>query len=206
MQPLASNFLGETATAVNTETSRIREVKLNPPKLFTGKREDLKKFLQDISLYILVNDKIYNTNTKKITFALSFMNEGDAASWKEQLLEEAMAQPDLNLGTWKQFKDDLEEAFKPYDALRDALKEMKTLQMGNNLIEKHITKFKMLVTRSGLDTTSAAVINYFRESLNIPLQQRILSLKNPPKTLKEWYDWAAKLDNNKKKKKEEPTR
>jgi hypothetical protein len=54
----------------------------------------------------------------------------------------------------------------------------------------------MLVTRSGLDTTSAAVIDYFRESLNIPLQRRILSLENPPKTLKDWYDWAAKLDNN----------
>ena len=35
--------------------------------------------------------KIYNTDTKKIAFALSFMNEGDAASWKEQLLEEEMA-------------------------------------------------------------------------------------------------------------------
>ena len=127
MQPLASNFLGETATTVNTETSRIREVKLNLLKPFTGKREDLKKFLQDTSLYILVNDKIYNTDTKKIAFALSFMNKGDAASWKEQLLEEAMAQPDLNLGTWKQFKDNLEEAFKPYDAPGDALEEIKTL-------------------------------------------------------------------------------
>ena len=29
MQPLASYFLGETATAVDTETSRIREVKQN---------------------------------------------------------------------------------------------------------------------------------------------------------------------------------
>ena len=177
MQPLASNFLGETATAVNTETSRIREVKLNLPKLFTRKREDLKKFLQDTSLYILVNDKIYNTDMKKIAFVLSFMNKGDVASWKEQLLEEAMVQPDLNLGTWKQFKDNLKEAFKPYDVSGDALKEMKTLWMGNNSIEEHIIKFKMLVTRSGLDTTSAAVIDYFRESLNIPLQRQILSLE-----------------------------
>ena len=161
----------EMSPDIDTETSRIREVKLNLPKLFTEKRKDLKKFLQDTSLYILVNDKIYNTNTKKIAFALSFMNEGDTASWKEQLLEEAMAQPDLNLGTWKQFKDDLEEAFKPYDAPGDTLEEMKTLQMGNNSIEGHIAKFKMLVTRSRLDTTSVAVIDYFRKSLNIPLQQ-----------------------------------
>jgi hypothetical protein len=194
MQP--SNFFEGASTAVDDRTSKVREVKMNPPKPFTGKREDLKKFLQDTSLYILVNDKIYDTDVKKIAFALSFMNEGDAASWKEQILEEAMALPSLDLGTWKQFKDNLEEAFKPYDAPGDALEEMKTLRMGNNSIEEHVAKFKMLVTRSGLDTASAAVIDYFRESLNIPLQRRILSLENPPKTLKEWYDWAAKLDNN----------
>ena len=54
----------------------------------------------------------------------------------------------------------------------------------------------MAVTKSTLDSTSPAVIDYYRESLNIPLQRRILSLENPPKTLQEWYDWAAKLDNN----------
>ena len=70
MQPLASNFFGETATTVDTETSKIRKVKLNLLKAFMEKREDLKKFLQETSLYILINDKIYNTNTKKITFTL----------------------------------------------------------------------------------------------------------------------------------------
>jgi hypothetical protein len=194
-QGQSSNLFGTTPLK-DDEVSKSREVKLNPPKAFTGKREDLKKFLQDTSLYLLVNDKVYDTDIKKIAFALSFMNEGDAASWKEQLLEDAMALPSLDLGTWTQFKASLEDSFKPYDAPGDALEEMKALRMGNNSIEEHTAKFKMLVTRSGLDTTSAAVIDYFRESLNIPLQRRILSLENPPKTLKEWYDWAAKLDNN----------
>ena len=89
---------------------------------------------------------------------------------EEQLLEDAMALPILDLGTWKDFKDNQEDAFKPYDAPGDALKEMKTLRMGNNLIKEHIAKIKMLVTRSELHTASAAVIDFFRESLNIPLQ------------------------------------
>ena len=38
--------------------------------------------------------------------------------------------------------------------------------------------------------------NYFRDLLSIPLQRKILNLENPPKTLKEWYDWAQKIDNN----------
>ena len=73
---------------------------------------------------------------------------------------------------------------------------MKNLRMGNGSIEEHNARFKMIVTKSKLDATSSAVIDYYRETLNLPLQRRILSLENPPKTLQEWYDWAAKLDNN----------
>ena len=144
----------------------------------------------------MVNSKVYDTDVKKIMFALSFMNEGDAASWKEQLLEDAMALPTFDLGTWAQFKKDLNNAFKPYDAPGDAQEEMKSIRMGNNMIEEHITRFKMLVTTSDLDNNSPAIVNYFRDSLSIPLQQKILNLENPPKTLKYWYNWAQKIDNN----------
>ena len=145
---------------------------------------------------MLVNNKVYDTDIKKIAFALSFMNEGDAASWKEQMLEDAMALPTFDLGTWAQFKKDLNDAFKPYDAPGDAWEEMKTIKMGNNTIEEHIARFKILVTTSDLNNNSPAVVDYFRDSLSIPLQRKILNLENPPKTLKEWYDWAQKIDNN----------
>ena len=66
-------------------------IKLNLPKDFFGKREDLKKFLQQVNLYMDVNAKIYHNNMTKIAFVLSFMDEGDTSSWKEQFLEEAMS-------------------------------------------------------------------------------------------------------------------
>ena len=64
------------ALPLTEETTKATEIKLNQPKPFTGKREDLKKFLQDTNLYLLVNNKVYNTDIKKIAFALSFMNKG----------------------------------------------------------------------------------------------------------------------------------
>ena len=138
---------------------------------------------------------MYNHPAKKISFALSFINEGDATSWKEQLLEDVMAKEPFNLGTWDVFEKNLKNVFQPYDAPGDALEEMKILRMGNRSIEEHNAHFKMIITKYGLDKTSPAVIDYYRETLNVPLQRQILSLKNPPKTLQEWYDWAAKLDN-----------
>ena len=118
------------ALPLTKEATKATEIKLNQLKPFTGKWEDLKKFLQDTNLYLLVYNKVYDTNVKKIAFALSFMNEGDAASWKEQLLEDAMALEKFDLGTWAQFKKDLNDAFKPYNAPGDAQEEMKSIKMG----------------------------------------------------------------------------
>ena len=150
-------------------TPKLIELKLSPPKAFTGKREDLKKFLQDVKLYLHVNKKIYDNDDKQILFALSYMNDGDAASGKEQLLEEAMGKDEFTLGVWKTFEKDLREAFQPYDAPGDALEEMKSLRMGNGTIKEHNARFKMIVTKSKLDATSSAVIDYYRETLNLPL-------------------------------------
>ena len=52
---------------------------------------------------------MYNHPAKKISFALSFINEGDAASWKEQLLEDVMAKEPFNLGTWDVFEKNLKK-------------------------------------------------------------------------------------------------
>src|SRR5271168_3681788 len=43
---------------MNDNDSKIKEVKLNPPKPFDGKRENLRKFIQDGELYLMINKKI----------------------------------------------------------------------------------------------------------------------------------------------------
>ena len=123
------------------------------------------------------------------------MDEGDASSWKEQFLEEATSTSPHDYSTWADFERDLKGAFQPFDPPGDALEEIKSLQMGNNLIEDHNAKFWMLLTKFKLNKTSPAVIDYYRETLNLPLQKWLLGLEVPPTTLQEWYDKATKYDN-----------
>src|SRR5271155_859473 len=199
--PLPPTPAPMTDVVMNDNDSKFKEVKLNPPKPFDGKRENLRKFVQDGELYLTINKKIYDDDLKKIGFFLSFMNEGDAASWKEQLLEDALAtaqanNTELNLGSFAQFKHDLQEAFAPYDSPGDALEKMKTLRMKReDSIDKHIAKFRMMVSESKLDRSSPVIIDLFRETLSMPLQKHILTLESPPKKLEDWYDWATKLDH-----------
>ena len=179
----------------DTKNDEPRAVKLNLLKDFSGKREDLKKFLQQVNLYMDVNAKIYKDDMMRIAFLLSFMDEGDASSWKEQFIEEATLTSPHDYGTWVNFEKNLKEAFQPFDTPGDTLEEIKTLRIGNNSIKDHNAKFWMLLTKSELDKTSPAIINYYQETLNLPLQKWLLGLENPPTTLQEWYDKYTKYDN-----------
>lgn len=184
-----------TATA-----SKETKKKLKAPTPFSGKRDDLRKFLQEVKIYLLANGDAYPTDLDKVLFVLSYMSEGDANSWKEEFFdtaEQKSAQDGspLKLGTYDELIKLITTDFSPYDAPKDAIYEMKEMKMGNMSIEEHVSKFKMLVTRSKL-AKNDAVVEYFRETLPIPLQKNIMSLETPPTTLDDWYKWAVKLQNN----------
>ena len=97
-------------------------MKLNQPKPFTGKRNEVEDFIQDVALYLKINNKIYNTNKKKIGYTLTFMNEGDAKLWKAQYIRNAITNTGLDPGTWTDFVTKVRDAFAPYDAVMNALR------------------------------------------------------------------------------------
>jgi hypothetical protein len=126
------------------EKPRPTELKLKQPTSFNGRRDELDDFVQDILLYLGVNEDIYDNDRKKIGYAPTFMDKGDTKSWKTAFLQNATTQTRLDLGTWTVFLTKLKEDFKPYDAPGDALDELIALKMGNSSIEDHIAKFIVL--------------------------------------------------------------
>ena len=104
---------------------------------------------------------------------------------------------DLDLGTFVNFRKELKKTFSAYDSPGEALSQMKNLWMKrDDPIKEHIAKFKSLVSGSQIEADSPVVVDMFRETLTIPLQRRILTLKTPPTTLNKWCDWAMKIDHN----------
>ena len=51
-------------------TRKVAEMKLSPPKAFTGKRDGLEEFIQKIQVYLDINEEIYDTDKKKIGYIL----------------------------------------------------------------------------------------------------------------------------------------
>jgi hypothetical protein len=83
--PFGSSSKTEKQPAVSTTTKK----KLKAPTPYSGKREDLRKFLQEVKFNLLANADAYPTDLDKILFVLSYMSEGDANSWKEEFFESA---------------------------------------------------------------------------------------------------------------------
>ena len=122
-----------------------KELKTLTP--FSGKRDDLRKFLQEVKIYLMANKHVYSTDQDKVLFVLSYMSEGDAASWKEDFFETKEQANLFDLGTYDALLMKITKDFSPYDAPKDAIYEMKELKLGNNLIEEHVLKFKMFNTK-----------------------------------------------------------
>ena len=142
-----SSSISSASLATPTTSTHIKK-KLKTPTPFSGKREDLRNFFQEIKIYLLANGDAYPTDLDKVLLVLSYMRNGDANSWKEKFFnsaEQKVAQNSspLSLGTYQELIDLIIKDFSPYDAPIDAIYEMKELKMGNTTIEEHVTKFKM---------------------------------------------------------------
>ena len=161
--------MASTEQMIVDSEKKPSELKLNQPKPFTGKRTEFDGFLQDVELYLDINKDIYNTDKKKIGYALSFMNEDDAKSWKGQFIRNAQGPTGLDLGTWTQFVKELTNAFQPYDTPGDALENITNMKMGNNTIEDHTARFQTLLEKSGVPKDSPLAIDYYQKTLNVPL-------------------------------------
>jgi hypothetical protein len=95
-----------------------------------------------------------------------------------------------NWGIYKNFVEALKKTFQPYDEPTEALKDMKKLRLGDNNITEHNSRFRLLVSQTGM-TDSPMLIDLYREMLPWALQSPIIRSEHPPKTLEEWYTKAT---------------
>jgi hypothetical protein len=190
-------------------------VKLNPPKPFTGKWSDFILFMQDVFVYLKVNQSIYDNDKKKISFILSYLAEGDMAVWKQQFIQtkiEESIDAKMDEPSWenyKEFVEALKKMFQPYNKPAEGLEDMKKLRFGDGSITEHNSRFWLLMSQTGMKD-SPALTDLYRETLPWGLQSPIIQSEHPPKTLEEWYtkatnfyvrhqraQWLFKIQDNK---------
>ena len=175
-----------------TVNATQKEVKMNMPTPFKGDRKKLEEFLIKTNMYLTMNEDTYNNDNRQIIFALSFMKDGTAESWKQLFWTQATE--NNNLGTWDKFKKVLRKSFSTPDREGDAVMKMETETMSRQTANEYIEQFKIYAAKSKV-TQDRPLVEWFMKWLNVPLLDRILNLANPPTTIQGWYTTASKMDN-----------
>ncbi|KAF8239079.1 hypothetical protein L208DRAFT_1222007, partial [Tricholoma matsutake] len=98
-------------------------------------------FLQEIDLYLKINDQVYVMNDKKIIFMLSFMNGGTAATWVQAFVNQHQSK---GFGEYADFRQKVLEAFSLIDNTGTAKTEMKNLKQGSGNLKEYVASFCIL--------------------------------------------------------------
>src|SRR5271154_5132466 len=172
-----------------------KEIRVNPPSIFSGNREELLGFLQDCEMYLKLNKEIYNSDEKQIIFVLSLLKGGTAAAWKEAFYQDSINKDrDPDYGKAKDFIVKFRTAFLPTDAPGEARAQLRQLRQGKDTTDEYIAQFRILSGRSGI-SDQAALIEYFMEGLNTGTLQKIFGMTTIPTTIQKWYDAASRFDS-----------
>jgi hypothetical protein len=114
-----------------------------------------------------MNQGIYSSDRLRIGFILSYMNDSEAANWKEYYLDTledpAMGMP--NFPTLVTFLADIQLAFHAADQVRDVVNRLKTLKQGKKTAEELIMEFWQIVGQARMKRKSKSdhlhLIGYF---------------------------------------------
>ena len=163
-----------------------KELRINYPTEFDGNRDNLENFLQDCQLYLAINEEVYNTDTKKIIFVLSFLKKGTALTWKESWAQEKLAATTPDLGTFVDFKTELKKAFSAADTEGDARAKLRQLRQGKNPVDEYVAEFRILAGKAKMKDDNA-LTEYFMEGINTGILQKIFASETLLTTIEEWY-------------------
>ncbi|KAJ2920954.1 hypothetical protein H1R20_g16135, partial [Candolleomyces eurysporus] len=178
-----------------------KEIQINKTSEFDGNRSRFASWRNEWTLYLDINEDIYNTDTKKIGYVISYMTSGEALLWRTQWTCEKTTSGKVTYGRFTDFCTELEKAFaEVYEepVARKLLFQLK--QTGMTAVE-YTTKFKLLAAQGNLRssgtkgaTDDMMLRDIYIAGLNKPLKKEVENEKEPPETLADWITRAIARD------------
>jgi hypothetical protein len=166
------------------------------PTPFNGDRNRSKYFLQQCELVFNAREKDFQiagtppteNHKAKISYALSYMKEGNALAWASKLMESALP------STWKDFKTLFETTFKSLNNDEKARAMIQRLLQGRHSVDAYTATFNTWKVDSGWN--EQALIDAYLKGLNPDIQNRLQAMDQIPTTLDKIQEKAAAFDIN----------
>jgi len=130
---------------------------------------------------------------EQIQWVLSYVQEGAADVWKENMLEELEA-GELEFKTVGDFLAEIKKKFGRGEEESVKAAELKKLEQGGRTMEEFIQEFKRAARGSGYE--KRLLVEEFKRGMNEVIKRKLIEAKNQPSSIEQWYRRATALDRN----------
>ncbi|KIN99243.1 hypothetical protein M404DRAFT_30675 [Pisolithus tinctorius Marx 270] len=95
---------------------KATKLKIGAPSDFDGDQMNAMGWLFAVQTYLMVNKEIYDTDTKKVVYVLSYMKKGVAHSWAVIFQKTSLEKNLPNFRSFADFKDAFKALFTSPDS------------------------------------------------------------------------------------------
>jgi hypothetical protein len=172
---------------VNTKQPRVAA-----PCTFNGDSEQVDQFLADC--WLNFNDNTaYATDSMKITFVLSYMKDGSASQWANNVVLTMQTQDAMgSYSTWVDFCLAVLEAFKGGAQVEIAQAKMEKLCQGKSMATEYFTALNSLNKTAVYNEVT--LIRLLKHGINDKVVRAVYSQSDLPVDYKGWKKQVIKHD------------
>ena len=179
---------GGTATGSNMES----HLEVAKPAIFNREVGKVGGFILACKIYIK-NKMREDTMEGQVQWVLSYVQEGLADMWKENVMEELEA-GEVEYELVEEFFTILKREFGGEEEESVKAAELRKLEQGGRTMEEFMQEFKWAARESGYERRP--LVEEFKQEMNGGIRRKLMEAENPPTSIENWYRRATALDRN----------
>ena len=156
-------------------------MKIARPQVFSGKMEEMSAFVNAACLYIRIKI-MEEVATIQVAWVLSYIQEGIAEVWKDNLLDE-LAKGESEVESAEQLFTKMRNDFGETLEKEGKIEQLRTIKQRGRTYNKYIQKFKKVARRNSYK--GRPLIEEFKRGLNRSIRRKLAKAEKPLTTIEE---------------------
>ena len=162
------------------------------PAIFNGEAGKVGGFITACRLYLKMRLR-GTTVEEQVQWVLSYVQEGAADVWKENVMEE-LESGEMEYETMEEFFTSLRKEFGGGEEESVKVAELRRMEQGGKTMEEYVQEFKRTARGSGYE--GRPLVEEFKRGMNGGIRRKLMEAENLPTSIEQWYRRATALDRN----------
>jgi len=143
--------------------------------------EEVSAFINAAQLYIRMK-MMEEAATTQVAWVLSYIQEGVAEAWKDNLLDE-LAKGESEVESAEQLFTKIRNDFGETSEEKRKIKQLRAIEQGGRTCNEYVQEFKKIARGSGYK--GCPLIEKFKKGLNRAIRRKLAETEELPTTIEE---------------------